>query len=114
MGSAEALLSIHTAMLFGTQSGWVDLPKKQNWLRGPLQAWGIDGSLDMCSPFTWDQAEFVTATEMPGSYGRNTGLSSVENDDTYFANLCLSALHEFCRSARVHEPACQLLCEELL
>jgi hypothetical protein len=85
--SAEAMLSVHYAVLYGTMLGFVDLPQKQNWENGPVQQFGIGEGADYCSPFTWDKEGFLTSIDLPGSIGRYE-----PQDQTYFEKSCLTEL----------------------
>jgi hypothetical protein len=85
--SAEAMLSVHYAVLYGTMLGFVDLPQKQNWENGPVQQFGVGEGADYCSPFTWDKEGFLTSIDLPGSIGRYE-----PQDQTYFEKSCLTEL----------------------
>merc|ERR1711937_470468 len=85
--SAQAMLSVHYAVLYGTKLGFVDLPVKQNWENGPVLQFGRGADEDYCSPFTWDRAGFLTSIDLPGSIGRYE-----PQDVVYFEKSCLTEL----------------------
>jgi hypothetical protein len=63
-----AMLSVHYALLYGDVAGWLDMA--QGFEHGPVKEWGTKGSVDMCSPFTWDKEGFAKAQQVSGSFGR--------------------------------------------
>ena len=82
-----ALLSVHYALLYGTAAGWLDMA--QGFERGPVREWGKAGSVDFCSPFTWDKESFDKAKSVGGSFGRYT-----PQDNLLFKSNCLTELPE--------------------
>ena len=82
-----AMLSVHYALLYGKRAGWADMAG--SFERGPIREWGRQGSVDMCSPFTWDKLAFQKAMETSGSFGRY----SVQ-DNLLFKSNCLTEIPE--------------------
>jgi hypothetical protein len=65
----------------------------QGFEHGPVREWGIEGSVDMCSPFTWDKPEhgFDKAQQLSGSFGR---FAPHWQDQLLFLPSCLTQLPE--------------------
>jgi hypothetical protein len=85
--SVVAMLSVHYSLLYGQAAGWLDMA--QGFEHGPVREWGIEGSVDMCSPFTWDKHGFDKAQQLSGSFGR-----FAPQDHLLFLPSCLTQLPE--------------------
>ena len=81
--SAEAFLAVHYAVMYGDKAGWLDLAGSMGWSHGPVREWGRAGSMDMCSPFTWDKVAFDLARATAGSNGKSQ-VEPLENSDRMY------------------------------
>jgi hypothetical protein len=85
--TVASMLSVHYALLYGKAAGWLDMA--QGFDRGPVREWGVGGSVDMCSPFTWEKEGFEKTQQISGSFGRFK-----PQDDLLFTANCLTELPE--------------------
>merc|ERR1711871_1578477 len=85
----NTMTSVEYGLLYGGELGWKIYPEKEEWVNGPVREWGPGGSVDWCSPLTWDKDSYSKAVDAAGSYGR---ASAKTNDELTLVPNCLTAL----------------------